>query len=578
MRQRNYGPWAPRVARMLTIGVTAGALGACDSLLEVTLPHVLTEEAIQSAATSEVQVNSAIALFECGYTAYGLRALGEEGTMASIAGVFSGGHVYGPSAVTGSCDTGDTSSAWFDQIMGARGMLSTDPALLVPTAKGTVTSAFPVGRGIYDRIRNEFGVANVTNGERLSALAALYVAMSITHIGEFMCDIAFDGSNLVSPPAALQIAEDWVTNRALVHGAAVPGGSGFVLPFGITTSATANTGGTFAEAALALRARIRWARGDLTGAELDAASVLGTRSRFTQWVTRDAGNTRRNKIFYNPTAVGFSGILGLNTWWNPAGNRANNPATGAPWPTIIPFTGYKFLGIDPTTGRTLASGTNNIPVRYANETRGAGDAVENCRVTSSVGCVVGAVADSRVTHFIKQIQGPGRHEVPSKYTSENDDVPYMTWEELTLIRAEKLNMVDNTTVARTTAIGYVNGIRTAKSLPLIAGAYLTELTNGTNDQAEVRAMLLEERRREFYAEGGRFHSTGIQNTDLIWFPRLQGATPNSSAYQLGGSVRLLTDGQEYNLNEYLLAAGGPSARGTGCASLGPLPGAQVPLF
>jgi hypothetical protein len=351
------------------------------------------------------------------------------------------------------------------------------------------------------------------------------------------------------------------------------------MPFGITTSITANTGGTFDEVALAVRARIRWAQGDLTGAELDAASVLGSRSRFTAWVTRDAGLTRRNKIYYNPTGVGFSGMLGLNTWWNPNQTRQPNPATGAGWPAIIPFTGYKFLGIDPTDGRTLQAGQNNIPVRYANEARGAGDAVVACNATSvQPGCVIGAVADTRVTHFIKQIQGPGRHEVPSRYTTENDDVPYMTWEELTLIRAEKLNMVDNTTAARTTAIGYVNGIRTAKSLPQISGAYLTTLTDGAGDQAEVRAMLLEERRREFFAEGGRFYSTEIQNTDMLWFPRQQGNTPNSSAYQLGGAVRLLTDGAEYNLNEYLIAAGGPSARGTGCANLGPLPGAQVPLF
>jgi hypothetical protein len=576
MRQRNlFERWGKRAVRVLTVGVAAGALGACDKLLEVELPHLLTDEAIKGIGTAETQVNSAIALFECGYTGFGLMALGAEDAMASIAGVFSGGHVYTPTASGGGCDGGDTSIAWFDQIMGSRGMLATQPSRLVPSANGTVTSDFPAGRGVYDRIQDEWGVAAVPNGDRLSAIAAIYVAMSLTHMGEFMCEIGLDGSDLLTPTQVLTLAEDWISNRAIGHVTAA--GSGLTtMPFGVTTA----TSGTAMEMALAIRARINWARGQLALADGDAQTILAARPRFTAWITRDAGSTRRNKIYYNATAVGFSGMLGVNNWWNgPA--RDDNPATGAKWPAILGFTGYKFLGVA-ADGRTLEPGSN-MPVRYAKEARGAADAVVLCNVAPAdplAGCVVGATADNRVTHFIKQIQGPGRHEVPSRYAADTDDVPYMTWEELTLIRAEKLNMVDNTTAARTTAIGLVNGIRAARSpaLPIIQGAYLATLTDGTNDQAEFRAMLLEERRREFFAEGGRYFSTKIQNTDLLWFPRRQGQTPNTSQYQMLGVVRTLFDGGEYQLNPNWEALGGLSARGTGCASLGPLPGSQVPIF
>jgi hypothetical protein len=93
-------------------------------------------------------------------------------------------------------------------------------------------------------------------------------------------------------------------------------------------------------------------------------------------------------------------------------------------------------------------------------------------------------------------------------------------------------------------------------------------------------VLLEERRREFFNEGGRYWSTKIQNTDLLWFPRREGVSP-LQGYQYLGGVRLLWDGSEYEGNDYWGARGGPAAQGTGCAGLGSLggnPGHQVPIF
>ncbi|MEQ1855058.1 MAG: RagB/SusD family nutrient uptake outer membrane protein [Longimicrobiales bacterium] len=591
MRQRLHERWTTRATRVLVTGLGVAGLTACDSLLEVELPHLLTDDAIQSANTAELQVNSAIALFECGYTHFGLTTLGHDDTMTSVSGVGSGNNVYSATAASGNCDTSDTAIAWFDQIMGARAMLSTTPSRMVATSQGTVTGDFPVGRGVYDRIQDEWGIAGVINGERLSALASIYVAMSLGHLGEIMCDMSIDGSDLLTPDEVLAVAEGWITSRALGH--ITNAGTGFtVMPFGVTSSATATTGGTPTEMALAVRARIRWARGDLAGADADAATVLGTRSRFTAWVTRDVGPTRRNKVWFTNTFQGYSGMMGLNRNWNgPARNP--NPATGTQWPTILPFTGYIGLGLTPD-GRALephpTGGAPSIPVRFAEEARNSTFAQVPCTVASPApGCVVGAVQDHRVQHGRKQIQ-TGFYEVPFRYGttaagSDGNDIPYMTWEELRLIRAERYNQLND----RTNAIAQINAIRSAPSitgasssnqaaaaLPAISGAYLAALTDGTNDQAEMRAAIIEERRREFFSEG-RYMATKIQNTDLTWFPRLQGS---GLTYQNAGGVRLLLPADEYTNNPYMIARGRESARGTGCTTAAPglLPGATVPLF
>jgi hypothetical protein len=527
-------------ARALALGVSVGATGACDSLLEVELPHLLTDDAIAGAATAETQVNSAIALFECGYTAFGVTSLGNEDAMQSIAGVFGGGHGYVATPATGTCDSSSTSAAWFDQIMGARAMLSTAPSRFAATSQG-------VGRGVYDRLIDDGWVSQVSGGERLAALASLYVAMSLTHMGEFLCEAAIDGSDLLTPTDVLGMAEDWITNRALGH---ITNAGGFTMPFGIGPTAT--------NLALAVRARIRWANRDYAGAAADANTVLGAAPSFVAWVTRENGVTRRNKIFHNTRDVGFSGMLGVNTWWNPAIRRPN-PVTGQPWPNPIPFTGYLFLGIMPD-GRTLDVG--NIPVRWAEEIR---DVNRNPVPLNN-----GAVSDTRVPHIFKGIQGPQPQDVPARFAAEGDDVPYMTWEELQLMRADREHQLGNLA----NAIAIVNAIRSSKSLPQISGAYLTTLSDGTDDANDVRWLLLEERRREFFSEGARYWSTKIQNTDVLWFPRLEGQTPFQS-YNLQGGVRQTFVTDEYTQNPHFVAAGGLDARGTGCTTLF---GSQAPYI
>jgi hypothetical protein len=538
-----------KLLRGVGVVVAGFALGACDSLLEVELPHLLTQTAIKDISTAEIQVNSAIALFECGYSAHGVTALGHEGYMESIAGVFNTGYGYTVTAAGGNCDGSSTSVAWFDQMMGSRAMLVTQPSRLVPTARGTATSEFPVGKGVYDRIQDEWGVANVRDGERLSAIAALYVAMNLTHMGEFLCEVALDGSDLLTPPEVLALAETWI-GTAQTH---ITNNGEFAMPFGIAPSAT--------NLALAIRARIRWADRDYAGAAVDAASVLTADPDFLAVVSREAGVTRRNKIFHHSTDVGFGQMLGVHDWWAPT-TRRPNPVTGLPWPDPIPFTGAIFLSIMPD-GRTLEAG--NIPVRWAQELRDAGG--------NPVSLGNGSIPDTRVPSTYKGIQGPGLHELPDVYNGDDEDIPYMTWEELTLIRADG-ELALGAPANLSAVIGYVNTLRTAKGLPTVSGAYMTTLTDGTNDVAEVRALLFEERRRELFAEGGRFWSTKIQNTDIAWFPRAEGTTP-FQRYNWQGGVRQLMPTDEYEQNPYFVQRGGRDARGTGCAGLF---GSQAPFL
>ena len=517
----------------LYLSASVAGLASCDGLLEADLPHLLTDDAFAAASSAETQVNSIIALFECGYTALGIRSVGYEDAMESIAGVFSGSHVYDSAAVTGTCDTSATSTAWLDQINGARSMATTDPAKLVASAEGP-------GTGVYDKL-NGGGWELGREGERLSAIAAIYTGMSLGQLGEFVCEAAIDGSELLTPTDVLNLAEEWITDRALPH---IQSHGDFALPNGISTSARLM--------ATSVRARIKWANRDYAGAAADAATVLAADPGFTAWVTREAGESRRNKIHHTNTSVGYSGTLGVIDWWRPEA-RSPNPVTGQRWPNPIPFTGYLFLGIMPD-GRTLEAG--NVPVRWAAEKRNAD--------LEPVSLNNGAVADTRVTTIFKSIQGPEPRDVPDRYTGDDDDVPYITWEELRLIQADQ----DLATGNFSAAIDKVNTIRAAKSLPQISGAYRASLST----KEAVRAVLLEERRREFFAEGGRYWSTKIQNTDVLWFPRREGATPYQG-YNLQGGVRLLFTG-EYESNPKWVANGGLALRGTGCTGLF---GAQAPV-
>ena len=517
--------------RVAALGLLLGALSACDGLLEVDIPHILTDAALEGPATAEVQVNSLIAQVECGSSTFAYIALGHEDVLASVAGIGGNNALYRSTPDTGGgCDTNSANGNWFDQFMSARASGSRDPALfpLAPQADGD-------SRGVYDRIQGDPDWAGIDAafGERLSAIAALYITAALTHFGEFYCEMGFDGSEPFAPDATLAMAQQWA-DRALSH---MP--SDFAMPFGISTSAR--------DMAVALRARIKWAQGDLAGADTDAATIT---QGWTAWITRESGEQRRNKIFHAAQSVSFAAMVGKIDWWDSA-VRSANPATGSKWPATIPFTGYIFLGIGPDGETVDAAG---YPMVWAEEIRDTDTA--NFDVPIPLGN--GAIQDPRVTHDIKSVQGPGRFEVLTKYAAEGDDIPLVGWKEMVLIQAE----YDWSIGALAAAIAHVNTIRAATSALPIKGAYETTLLASAS---HVRNVILEERRRALFAEGARYWSTKIQNTDLLWFPRAEGQT-TFQAYPLGGGVRLEFVTDEYTNNELWVAVGGEDLKGTVCAA------------
>lgn len=511
--------------RVAALGLLLGALSACDGLLEVDIPHILTDAALEGPATAETQVNSMIAQIECGTSVFAYIALGHEDILASVAGIGGGNAIYRSTPDTGGgCDTSSANGNWFDQFMSARASGSRDPALfpLAPQAAGD-------SRGVYDRIQGDPDWAGIDAalGNRLSAIAAIYVTAALTHFGEFYCELGFDGSEPISPDATLAMAQQWA-DRALTH---MP--SDFAMPFGISTSAR--------DMAVALRARIKWARGNLAGANTDAGTIT---QGWTAWITRESGEQRRNKIFHAAQSVSFAGMVGQIDWWD-SGIRNANPATGMKWPATIPFTGYIFLGIGPDGETVDAAG---YPMFWAEDLRDGSD--------DPISLANGAVPDPRVTHAIKSVQGPGRFEVLTKYAAEGDDIPLVGWKEMVLIQAE----YDWSVGALAAAIAHVNTVRAATSALPITGAYETTLLASAS---HVRNVILEERRRALFAEGARYWSTKIQNTDLLWFPRAEGQT-TFQAYTLGGGVRLEFVGDEYDNNQHWVDLGGDDIKGTFC--------------
>jgi len=504
-----------RAALGLTLGLTLGALSACDSLLEVELPHLLTDAALESEDTALTQVNSAIALYECGFSGFAWISPGSEGVLEAIAGLGATAAVYRDDPVTGGCDGDAIDQSWFDQVMGARAMLSRED-----------------GRGVYDRIQNEWNLPG-NKGDELSAIAAIYLAASISHMGQFICEFTFDGGSAITPPEVMDIAETWI-GAALGHITASGLGE---MPFNISDGPNGAR-----NMALALRAQIRWAKADATAtghsspanlaaAAADAATVLNSNPTFTAWVTRESGNTRRNKIHHTAQVTVPSTMYDRINFWNPELRRVN-PATGVQWTDPIIFTGYIDLAVMPD-GRTVSEDGDPITLATA-----------------------GSVADTRVRHKTGPGTGAGDFTIPIRYVSDADDMPLVAWRELRLIQAENENVLGN----RQAAIDFVNMVRAGTGTP-VGGMPQVTYIDGTATFKQVRYLIHEERRRAFFLEGARYWSVKIQNTDISWFPRLQGQTPGNANYNLRGGVRLTFAFNEYTLNPNFLRV---DKRGSGC--------------
>ena len=482
-----------RLSRRVRLGLTALAVGsslvtlsACDSLLEVDLPAQLSDLALEPPSSAQTQVNSVMGLFECAYSAFSWAEMGYVDVLDPVQSQFIAVALYGlyrTTVRTGECDepTGfvGNSDEWSEGLWASQAQ----------------------GMELYERLE-DWTAEEVPRREEFQAITALYLAAGLDLLGEYLCEVTVNGGPLMSPTETLTLAEDWI---AKAMGDITAAGGDFAMPNGATSSALTLAHG--------LRARIRWAKDDDAGALADAAMVPDD---YVGWVTREQGRTRQNTIFQF-TDQGHAKMHGENTWWNPPSRT--NPVTGQPWPTPIPFTGYLFLGIMPD-GRAVEA--DQTPVRWAEELRALGDP------PTSLGN--GAVADTRVTHFHRTLTA-NTGEVPDKYTSLDQNIPLVNWQEMRLIEAELGTGAE--------AIAAVNKLRVAAGLPIVTYA-------DPANAAEIRDMILEERRRALFAEG-RFWSTKIRNTDLLWFPRATGVSLFSGVDYLGG-IRFIMSDAEFDRN------------------------------
>lgn len=476
-----------RVARGAILAASLGVLAGCDlgNLLEVSAPDVITAESLDTPGAAQLMVNSIVAQFECGFSGFTFEEMGKSDTLDRVNGAgVSGSETYRLDTTTGACPESPAGYSYYTQFQLTRRIAMRQHELL----EGWTNQ-------------------QVANREPLLATTSFYGAAALAQLGEFFCEMAFDGGPLMTRDETLAVAEEWAT-QAIDEITALG-------DIGGPNNASRSTTSGMLTGAYGLRARIRWARGSShwPGALSDANRVT---QGYTYFVTRETAPSRWNKSYHAGTSVGVSFVMGPFTHWTgPA-----NPVTGQEWPNPIPFTGYLNLGILPD-GRAI--GEDMYPITTtANAT---------------------AVPDTRVKTINRTLQGAGTRPVPNKYTADTDDHPLVSWNDMWLIRAE--------IEGGQAAIDRVNEIRTARGLPLVTYA-------SPSNADQIENMIFEERRRDLWIEG-RFWGTKIQNTDKFWFPRAVGESLLNS-YRYGGGVTLIMPEAEYDLNQNF----GREARTTGC--------------
>jgi hypothetical protein len=491
-----------RQTRAVALVCAIGALAGCDKLLEVDLPAAVTSDALENPSTAAVQVNSVIAGVECAYSSLAIDAAGFEDNFQMVSGVAGQYSQYRVTPAGGGCDGGAYTQSWVNAFLTARGQ----------------------GYDVYESVS---GWA-VANQQRMLATLALYNAVTLGVFGEYFCEFAINAGPKMAYSETLNEAEGWAD---------------LVFTHAPTTFALTTQQGTITtdvhQTAYALRARIKYANGDLAGAAADAALV---NDGHMAWILREEGEDRRNMVSSTQgngggvQAAGFlQGPVRLRLA-NPYGitELGSHPVTGVAWPNPVPFTGYLDLAIETATGRAVSDA--GYPLTLAD---------------------AGTEVDTRVEHAIGPTAG-GPDNVIQKYASLADDIPLVNWREMRLIQAENAG-------ASAAGVDFVNEIRVADGLPEVQGAYRT-LVEGS--AARFDDLLIEERRRALWLEA-RFWSTKILKNEKLWFPRGFGSWDNENAtYGLNGGVRMLMPTAEYEINTNLDL----TDRATGC------PAGQRPIY
>ncbi|MDH3423776.1 MAG: hypothetical protein OEN00_12345, partial [Gemmatimonadota bacterium] len=465
--------WGVAATLVLALGV-----GACDSLLEVELPGVVTDLDVDNPAAAPILLNAIMGLFECGYSTFTMDAAGQEDNFQMVTGVAGNYSQYTPTPGYGGCDEGNA----YDQDWAG--------PFTIARAQGYSTYQSMLGWG---------------SSAELRATTAFYTAAILDIFGEHFCEFAVDSGPLLTPTATLNLAEGWADTVFAITAA-----SG---DFDISTQAGEHTS-SINTATYGLRARIRWARGDLALAAADAAMVP---DGHVSWVLREAGEGRRNMPSTSQSggggvqAAGFlQGPVKLKDATNTYGITVlGSHPNGTAWPNPLPFTGYINLGIETATGRAVDAA--GYPVLDSTSTE----------FGPSVTKVAGTEDDTRVTH-IKGNTAGGVLDIPQKYPNDADDIPLINWKEMRLIRAEAAG---NTQAG----IDHVNAIRTADGLPGIGTGADTSYRDALLADADAyEDMLIEETRRALWQEA-RFWSRKIVHNEKLWFPRAEGDLINAGA-------------------------------------------------
>lgn len=363
---------APR--GVATILFAALALSACENILEVELPGNLTEDDLLQPSSAETMVNSAIADFECSYSMFTVLTAAMEDTWWRATGYWGGWAEYRTDRPgTAECATADTNTGWATGLQKSR--------LLSETS--------------YEKI-TEWG-GEVPNSNVLLATSATYAGLVYQIFGETFCEVAVDVGPILTPDQVLARSEAWFTT-ALDH----IGSDDYEI---VSTS-------SLKQLAYLGRARVRLARGDLTGAAADAEQIT---PGFVAYATRDNSvRPRWNHVYHQLNVNGYAAVAGTVLW------------QGEP----VEFTNYRDLTIAADGTPSVNDGVPDprVPVQYMNE-----------------------FLQDGVTDNFAQL----------KYTSTDDDIPIARWAEAQLILAE--------IEGGAAAVARINALRDVHGLPHYTG-------------------------------------------------------------------------------------------------------------
>ena len=411
--------------RLAIVGVLLLTAAGCGELLDVTLPGVVDESALNDARLANTLVLGAEGDFECAHSfltfMYGLWT-----TDFWHAGV------------------GRELSVMQDResVVFINDLRATDPscevqnAYYIPYHLARVQAERAIG------LIEQFDEALVPNKDILLARSWAYAGYSTLLLGEAFCEVTFDAGPLVTREDTWRRAVENFTS-ALEHAGRVGGPD-------------AAEAGSIRNMALIGRARARLNLGDVAGVVLDASQVP---EGFVRVVDRSEANERRWNRIYD------------------YGARAQN--------------------------LSVHESYHNLEV----------DGVADPRVPINV---TGIVGSDNVTFLNFQL----------KYTSRADPIPFATWREAQLMIAE--------VEGGQTAVDIINQLRTTvNDLPWVDNGHPGLPEFSSNDPAEIRDQVIEERRRELWLQGTRLGD--MLRLDL---PFLEGLDSKGTQMGPGGCLPL----------------------------------------